>query len=169
MSGMLQRFGLLVCMGLLLALQGCATVSQPHARDPLEPLNRGVFAFNDTLDRVVLKPVATAYQEVVPSLVRKGVGNFFGNLRDAWSAANLVLQGKKEEAGSNIGRVLVNTTLGLLGVFDVASDLNIERSTTNFGATLGRWGVPAGPYVVLPLLGPLHAARSGGLASRYRG
>jgi phospholipid-binding lipoprotein MlaA len=138
----------------LLALQACASVAHPDSRDPLESFNRGVFGFNDALDRGVIKPVASAYKGVTPDWFRKGVGNFFGNIEDVWSAVNNALQLRGQETGDSVGRVMVNTTIGLLGLVDVASDLNIDRHTTDFGMTLGRWGVGAGPYVVLPLLGP---------------
>ena len=139
---------------LLLVLQGCATVAQPNAHDPLESINRTVYGFNQTVDKAVIKPVATGYKAVTPDWVRKGVGNFFNNLQDAWSAVNNGLQGRGLEFGDSVGRVMVNSTIGVLGLFDVASDLNIERHTADFGLTLGRWGVPPGPYVVLPILGP---------------
>lgn len=148
------RYRLLLLACLLALLQGCATVKQPDPRDPLESLNRTVFGFNDAVDRAILKPVATAYRDVLPSWMRKGVTNFFGNLTDVWSVVNNGLQGRGKEMGDSAGRVLVNSTIGLLGLIDVASDLQIERHTADFGLTLGRWGVSPGPYVVLPLLGP---------------
>jgi len=132
-------------------LTGCATTRNP---DPLEPVNRAVFSFNDAADRVVLKPVATVYLEVLPSWFRTGVSNVFGNLKDAWSAANQLALGRGTEAGDNLARFMVNTTLGLGGLVDVASEMNIERHSADFGLTLGRWGVPPGPYLVLPFLGP---------------
>ena len=138
----------------LVALQGCATVAQPDARDPLESFNRAVFGFNDVADKAVIKPVAKGYKAVTPDWMRKGVGNFFNNLEDVWSAVNNGLQGRGLEFSDSVGRVMVNSTIGLLGVFDVASGLNIERHTADFGLTLGRWGVPPGPYVVLPFYGP---------------
>ena len=144
----------LVLACLLLSLQGCATVTHPDARDPMESFNRTMFGFNETLDAAVIKPVATGYKAVTPNWLRKGVGNFFNNLQDMWSAVNNGLQGRGQDFGDSMGRVMVNSTIGLLGVFDVASDLNIERHTADFGLTLGRWGVPPGPYVVLPILGP---------------
>ena len=152
-----QAFGVswrLVVLAVLLVLQGCATVAQPNARDPLESFNRTVFGFNDAVDKAVIKPVATGYKAITPDWLRKGVGNFFNNLEDVWSAVNNGLQGRGQEFGDSVGRVMVNSTIGLLGVYDVASDLNIERHTADFGLTLGRWGVPPGPYVVLPLFGP---------------
>lgn len=135
-------------------LQGCASVPSPDARDPMESWNRGVYGFNDALDRAVVKPVATVYRGVLPQWMRSGVGNFFNNLEDVWSIVNNALQFRGRDTGDSIGRVMVNTTIGIVGLLDVASELNIERHTADFGLTLGRWGVGAGPYVVLPLLGP---------------
>jgi phospholipid-binding lipoprotein MlaA len=143
--------------GALLAvvlLQGCASVPSPDPRDPMESWNRGVYGFNDALDRAVVKPVATVYRGVLPQWMRSGVGNFFNNLEDVWSIVNNALQFRGRDTGDSIGRVMVNTTIGIVGLLDVASELNIERHTADFGLTLGRWGVGAGPYVVLPLLGP---------------
>lgn len=138
----------------MLALAGCASGPNANPRDPLEPLNRGIYQFNDGVDRAVLKPVATVYRDVTPSPVQTGVGNFFANLRDAWSAFNALLQARPREAAENFMRFNVNTFLGLGGVLDIASEMGIERTKLDFGLTLGRWGVPDGPYLVLPLLGP---------------
>ncbi len=132
---------------------GCAGFNT-NPRDPLEPLNRKVMQFNEGVDAMVLKPAATAYKDGVPPLVRTGVSNFFGNLGDAWSFVNSVLQFKFQNAAEDFMRLNVNTFFGLGGILDIASELNIERHREDFGQTLGRWGVPAGPYVVLPLLGP---------------
>jgi phospholipid-binding lipoprotein MlaA len=140
-------------LALLLALQGCATVSNPDPRDPLESFNRGVFGFNDVLDRAIIKPVATVYRDTTPNWMRQGVGNFFGNLADMWSVVNNAIQLRGPDTSDSIGRVMVNSTIGIGGLFDVASELGIERHTSDFGLTLGRWGVPAGPYIVVPLLG----------------
>ena len=137
-----------------LLLQACASVKNPDPRDPLESFNRTVFGFNEAVDRAVLKPVATVYRDATPGWLQSGVGNFFNNLEDVWSVVNNALQLRAQDTGDSLGRVMVNTTLGLLGVVDVAGDLNIERHPANFGLTLGRWGVGAGPYIVLPLLGP---------------
>lgn len=134
-------------------LSGCATGPNANPRDPLEPFNRGVYQLNDAVDRAVLKPVATAYQDVVPSLVRRGVNNFFANLQDAWSFVNNALQLKGVAAADSAVRFGVNTFIGLGGVFDVATEMNIEKHTKDFGHTLGYWGVAPGPYLVLPLLG----------------
>lgn len=136
------------------ALVGCAAGPNANPKDPIEPFNRGVYEFNDAVDRAVLRPVATAYQEVTPELMRRGVGNFFNNIEDVWSFVNNVLQLKGEGAANSLMRVCVNTFFGLGGVLDVASEMQIERHTEDFGQTLGRWGVGAGPYIVLPFFGP---------------
>lgn len=135
-------------------LSGCATGPQANPADPLEPFNRSVTMFNDGLDKAVLKPVATAYRDVVPSPVRTGVHNFFNNLRDVWSAVNNALQIKPRQTVEMGFRVLTNTTIGLGGVLDVASEMGMNRYNEDFGQTLGYWGVGPGPYVVLPVLGP---------------
>ena len=145
---------LLGLLALALALGGCAALANPNPRDPLEPLNRGVSQFNEGVDSVVLRPVATVYRQNVPPLVRTGVANFFGNISDAWSFVNSLLQFKLQDAGENLTRVSMNTFMGLGGILDVASGFNIERHREDFGQTLGRWGVPAGPYIVLPFFGP---------------
>ena len=137
-------------------------VSQPapapakasYRADPFEPWNRAVFSFNESVDEALLKPVARGYRQVVPPLVRQGVRNVIGNVEDAWSAANHLLQGKPEESVQMMVRVVANTTIGLGGLFDVAADMGLERRSEDFGQTLGRWGVPAGPYLMLPLMGP---------------
>lgn len=150
-----SRTGWLAMLVLSLSvLPGCASGPNANPRDPLEPFNRGVYQFNDALDRAVLKPVATGYREVVPSPVRRGVSNFFANLQDAWSFVNHVLQLNGEAAGNSLARFGVNTTLGFAGLLDIASEMQIERQTRDFGHTLGYWGVGPGPYLVLPLMGP---------------
>ena len=131
-----------------------AGASPPVPHDPLESLNRVVFSFNDMLDRAVVKPVALAYTSVAPRWVRKGVNNFFGNLDDVWSFANNAITLRPVATADSLGRVMVNSTVGLLGLVDVATSLDIEKHTTDFGTTLGRWGVAPGPYVVLPFMGP---------------
>lgn len=152
-----------VLLAAAMALGGCASGPNAHPQDPLEPLNRTVNGFNEGVDKVVLKPVATVYREVTPDVVRTGVGNFFGNLGDAWSALNGLLQARPREAAENFMRFGVNTVFGLAGLLDVASEMGIERTKLDFGQTLGRWGVPAGPYVVLPLLGPSTVRDTAGL------
>ncbi|MCW5223239.1 MlaA family lipoprotein [Verminephrobacter aporrectodeae] len=135
-------------------LTGCATVANPDPRDPLESYNRGMTTFNEHVDTLLLRPVATAYREAVPAPVRTGVSNFFANVGDLWSFVNNVLQGRGEAAGNSFIRFNVNTFLGLGGVLDIASEMGIDRYRQDFGLTLGRWGVGTGPYLVLPLLGP---------------
>ncbi len=133
---------------------GCATGPNSNPADPLEPLNRGVSRFNDGVDDAVLIPVATAYRKVLPSPVRTGVNNFFGNLGDVWSFANSVMQLRLQNSAETFMRVNVNTFFGLGGLLDIATEAGIDRHKEDFGQTLGRWGVPSGPYLVIPLLGP---------------
>ncbi len=139
---------------LVVVLSGCASGPGANPRDPLEPFNRGVYKFNDQVDAAVLKPVATFYRDITPVRVRQGVGNFFGNLEDIWSFVNNALQFKGQAAIDSLKRVGVNTFVGWGGVFDVATEMDIEKHTRDFGHTLGYWGVAPGPYLVLPLLGP---------------
>lgn len=134
-------------------LSGCATTSG-NPKDPWEGYNRAMYGFNDAVDRAVLKPVARGYDAAAPLPVRVGVGNFFGNLGDAWTGVNNLLQGKVGDGVSDFGRVLVNSTAGILGFFDVATPIGLERHDEDFGQTLGKWGVGDGPYFVLPLFGP---------------
>ena len=138
----------------IVLLQGCATGPQANPADPLEPFNRGVYSFNEGLDRAVLKPVATAYQNITPSPVRTGVTNFFENISDVWSMVNNALQAKPAEAMDSLFRVTTNTLWGVGGIFDVATELKIPKHKEDFGQTLGTWGLASGPYVVLPLFGP---------------
>ncbi|KQW89869.1 ABC transporter [Massilia sp. Root418] len=132
-------------------LTGCAG---PNPRDPYEGFNRSMFKFNDAVDQAALKPAATAYKNVLPTFVQTGVNNFFGNLSDVWSAANGFLQGKGEQGMSDVMRVALNSTFGLLGVLDIASEAGLKKHNEDFGQTLGYWGVESGPYLMLPLLGP---------------
>ena len=147
--------GKILCAMLLLAgaLSGCAT-SGGNPADPLEPFNRAMFSFNDTVDGAVIKPVAKGYRAVVPGIVRTGVSNFFANLEDVWVCMNNLLQAKFEEGFQDFGRVIFNSTLGIAGIFDVASGAGFQKHNEDFGQTLGRWGVGSGPYLVLPILGP---------------
>lgn len=138
----------------LLLLAGCATAPAGDPRDPLEPFNRDVDSVNRELDQAALKPAAKAYERVLPGLVRAGVSNFFANLGDPWSAVNSLLQLKPGDAAQNTMRFAVNTFFGLGGVLDIATDAGIDRHKEDFGGTLAHWGVPPGPYVVLPIIGP---------------
>jgi len=151
------------------SLAGCATGPTADPRDPLEPFNRGMTSFNEIVDKAVLKPVATAYTDVLPSPVRTGVNNFFANLGDAWSFVNNVLQLRGEQALNSLVRFNVNTFFGFGGVLDIASEMRIERSKQDFGLTLARWGVPSGPYLVLPFLGPSTVRDTAGLPADWYG
>ena len=144
-----------------LALGGCATGPYANPNDPLEPMNRSIYAFNEKLDNAVAKPVATGYRDVVPSPVRTGVSNFFGNLGDLWSSVNAALQLKGEEAGTNFMRCAVNSTFGLYGLLDIASEMRMQRTRHGLGETLGVWGVPNGAYVVWPVFGPSTVRNTG--------
>jgi phospholipid-binding lipoprotein MlaA len=143
-----------------LSLTGCASMSE---KDPYEKFNRTMFDFNDAVDRTALKPAATAYKTVLPSFVQTGVNNFFSNLSDVWSGANNVMQGKGERGVSDFSRVLINSTFGLAGLIDIASDAGLPKHNEDFGQTLGYWGVPPGPYIMLPLLGPSTMRDTAGL------
>ncbi len=145
---------LLASLMLLAVLSGCATTGPANPADPLEGFNRAMFKFNDAVDTVALKPAATVYKNVLPSFVQTGVGNFFGNLADAWTAVNNLLQGKVESGMTDIMRVAVNSTLGLGGLLDIGSEAGLPKHKEDFGQTLGHWGIKPGPYVVLPLFGP---------------
>ena len=152
--------GALLCFALsLMLLAGCSTIRTARGGpgqklDPWENWNRKVFAFNEGLDRKVLVPVATTYADVVPQPVRRGVGNFFGNFADAWSAVNNMLQGKVTNGFQDVLRVGTNTIFGIFGIFDVASEMGFDHQYEDFGQTLGRWGFGAGAYIVLPVFGP---------------
>jgi phospholipid-binding lipoprotein MlaA len=169
-------------LALAAALAGCASVPgaaaateagtapapvllAPSPADPLERWNRGVFAFNEALDAAVLAPLARGYRAAVPAPLRGAVGNFFGNLRDAWSGVNHLLQAKPLDAVHMGMRFAVNTVFGVVGFVDVASEVGLDRRSEDFGQTLGRWGVPAGPYLMLPLLGPSTLRDSFGLVA----
>jgi phospholipid-binding lipoprotein MlaA len=136
----------------LFLLGGCAT--NGDRRDPLEPLNRGIYQFNEAVDKAAIKPVAQAYKEVLPQPVRTGVANFFSNLDDVLVLLNDLLQFKLEQAASDFSRVVWNTTVGIAGLIDVGSKMDLEKHNEDFGQTLGYWGIGDGPYLMLPILGP---------------
>lgn len=154
MNAIRNRFLLVLAMAMLLVLQGCSTVKSADARDPWEPMNRSIYQFNDAVDTIALKPAAELYVKVLPSMVRTGVNNFFGNLGDVWSMANSAMQLKGQDTVETFMRISVNTFMGLGGVLDVATAMGIEKRREDFGQTLGYWGVQSGPYVMLPLFGP---------------
>jgi phospholipid-binding lipoprotein MlaA len=157
-----------------LAGSGCATTPMPanvgqNPADPWEAMNRRIFAFNDALDEAILKPVATVYRDVVPELLRRGVDNFFGNIGDAWSAINHLLQGKLEIALNTGTRFVVNSTMGLGGILDPASEMRgLTRHSEDFGQTLGRWGIGPGPYIVWPFFGPRTVRDSFGMVADWQ-
>ena len=134
-------------------LSGCASTTTSKA-DPLEGLNRATYAFNDAVDRAVLEPVAKGYQTVTPGFVRAGVTNLFTNIGDVATSLNNLLQGKPSDAASDAGRFIINSTLGVLGLFDVATPMGLEKHDEDFGQTLGKWGVSSGPFLMIPLMGP---------------
>lgn len=142
-------------------LAGCATSGNP--KDPIEGFNRAMFAFNEGLDSAIVKPVAKGYEAVLPSPIRTGVTNFFANIDDLFIGVNNLLQGKIPQAFNDFGRVAINSTIGLLGVLDIASDAGLEKHEEDFGQTFGRWGVGNGAYVVIPVFGPRTARDTVGL------
>jgi len=152
---------LATCVLTLAVLSGCATQSN---KDPLEGLNRGVYKFNDVTDKVIIKPVATAYKAVTPSPIRTGFNNFFNNLGSITTVVNDLLQLKLTNAFTDAGRFIINSTFGLAGFIDVASMDKIPNHKEDFGQTLGHWGVGNGAYLVLPLLGPSSLRDTTGLA-----
>lgn len=153
--------GLWLLLVLLVACSsGCATLKSP---DPFESVNRKVFAFNEDVDHAILRPTAQAYVAVVPSPVRTGVSNVFSNSQDLWSAANLLMQGQGVEGSREAARFGTNTTFGIFGIFDVATPMGLDRHGESFASTLTAWGIPAGAYLVLPLLGPTTARDSVGI------
>jgi len=150
-----QIFYKLFLICLLAALSGCATqtVNTPIAADPWESSNRVVFELNDTIDRAVFKPIARAYAYVTPQPVRTCINNVFLNIGDIWAGVNSSLQGRHLDAINTYGRVMLNTTLGIGGCFDLASTTGAKRISNDFGVTLGVWGISSGPYIVLPIIG----------------
>ena len=143
----------IVPLVLLAILGGCATPEERDPRDPYEGFNRGVYRFNDTVDDYVAAPVARTYRKAVHSELRGRVSNFFANIQDIMIGANNVLQGKFQEGVEDWARFVFNSTIGLAGIHDVASDMGLEKHNEDFGQTFGRWGAGSGPYLILPILG----------------
>lgn len=162
-----HRLARLLWTGLFLsvvALGGCATSQGPRdPRDPMEGLNRATYKFNDVLDKVALKPAGEAYNAVLPQPVRTCVSNVFGNLGDLYTGVNNLLEGNGADAVSDFCRVAINSTVGVLGCIDVAAGMGYEKHHKDFGITLGVWGVPSGPYLVLPFFGPSDIRDTAGL------
>jgi phospholipid-binding lipoprotein MlaA len=148
-----MKFAVAALAGVML-LSGCASFRTAAPGDPIEPINRGIYSFNSTFDHYLFKPVAKGYDAVLPNPVKAGVSNVFQNLSDAQSVVSDALQLKGAKLGDDLGRVLLNSTFGIAGLFDLATPLGIERGNEDMGQTLGYWGVPAGPYLVMPFLGP---------------
>lgn len=156
------RFGsALLVVAATTLLGGCATSGNP--KDPIEGFNRAMFAFNEGVDSAVIKPVAQGYDAVMPTPVRTGVTNFFGNIADLFIGINNLLQGKPDQALGDLGRVVINSTVGILGLFDVATEAGLEKHEEDFGQTFGRWGVGSGAYVVVPFFGPRTVRDTAGL------
>ena len=140
-------------IALLTACASVPTGSIADPRDPFERYNRAMFSFNQTIDDKVVKPVATGYVNAIPSMIRSAIGNFFGNIGDVWTAVNNYLQGKPREGTSDVARVVLNSTFGILGLVDVATPAGLTKHEEDFGQTLGVWGAKSGPYLVLPIFG----------------
>jgi len=159
MSGKTQKIhwpilAILLSLCVITTLSGCASTRTSHPDDPYESFNRSMFAFNETMDKAVLRPVATGYDTVMPRFARTGVSNFFGNLGDVWSGFNNLLQGKAEAGMSDWMRFAFNSTFGIFGLLDIASEAGLNKHDEDFGQTLAAWGAGEGPYLVLPFLGP---------------
>jgi len=154
---LMRKIKTIILLGLIASLIGCASIpagAERSPQDPWEPFNRSVFEFNEGLDAYLLKPVVAGYRFVLPEFVREGIYNFFSNYNDIYTALYNLLQGKPGYAFNDFMRVAVNTTMGLGGLLDLATPGGLEKHKEDWGQTLGVWGVPAGPYVVLPFFGP---------------
>ena len=156
MDQLFRRILKSVLMLSVLMMTACASIQQTERVakiDPFERVNRVVFSFNETADQYVIKPIAEGYKFVLPEFVRAGVTNFFSNINDVLIGANNLLQGKPANAASDIGRFFINSTVGILGLFDVATDMGLDKNREDFGQTLGVWGFSDGPYIVMPFFG----------------
>ena len=156
-------------LSVLLALgTGCATVKSPDERDPWESFNRSMYEFNDTFDRAIARPVAQAYKDYMPGFVRNGVTNVFSNLDDVIVVINDILQFKFEQAAMDFARLIVNSIVGIFGLFDVATHFGLPKHNEDFGQTLAAWGVGDGPYLVLPFLGPKNVRDTVGMVADWQ-
>jgi phospholipid-binding lipoprotein MlaA len=163
-----RKLSRLIMLGLAVLMVGCASIPagvEPSPHDPWESFNRSVFEFNEGLDAYLLKPVVTAYRFILPEFIREGIYNFFSNYGDLYTALYNLLQGKPGDAFNDLMRVAVNTTMGLGGLIDLATPGGLEKHKEDWGQTLGVWGVPAGPYVVLPFFGPSNVRDTFGTAA----
>ena len=163
MMGLLNR---LCAAGAVLLVAGCATVGPASKDDPLEPWNRAMYEVHQVVDGKIVKPTVQAYVDVTPRPIQSGIRNFFGNLDDVVSVMNDFLQWKLDKAGNDMGRVMINSFFGLGGIIDIASDAGIEKGNEDFGQTFGVWGVPQGPYLFIPVLGPSSVRDGTGLIVR---
>lgn len=164
----LVRIKRLVLLGLVAVMVGCASIPagvEPSPHDPWEPFNRSVFEFNEGLDAYLLKPVVAGYRFVLPEFVRDGIYNFFSNYSDIYTALQNLLQGKPDYAFNDLMRVVVNTTFGLGGLIDMATPGGLPKHKEDWGQTFGVWGIPSGPYVVLPFFGPSNVRDTFGTAA----
>lgn len=150
-AGLLSRW---LVTGLFSLVFSGVAVAAENPNDPYEGFNRAMFSANEAVDTVLLRPVALGYDRAVPLPVKASVGNFFGNAGDLWIGANSALQGKFSDAGSDVGRLLVNSTVGIFGLFDVASEIGLEKHDEDFGQTLAVWGVGDGGFLFWPVIGP---------------
>ena len=157
-----RKFRIILCVSYLLILQACATVSHPEPSDPWEGMNRGILSFNDETDKYILKPVAKGYQWITPEFVDVGISNFFSNLKDIGVSVNDFLQAKPKQGGMDAARFLVNSTVGIAGFIDVAAMIDLPKHDEDFAQTLAVWGVPRGPYFVMPFYGPSSVRGVGG-------
>jgi len=165
MRNLERKLSRLIMLSLAVLMVGCASIPagvEPSPHDPWESFNRSVFEFNEGLDAYLLKPVVAAYRFVLPEFIREGIYNFFSNYGDLYTALYNLLQGKPGDAFNDLMRVAVNTTMGLGGLLDLATPGGLEKHKEDWGQTLGVWGVPAGPYVVLPFFGPSNVRDSFG-------
>ena len=165
MRNLERKLSRLIMLSLAVLMVGCASIPagvEPSPHDPWESFNRSVFEFNEGLDAYFLKPVVAAYRFVLPEFIREGIYNFFSNYGDLYTALYNLLQGKPGDAFNDLMRVAVNTTMGLGGLLDLATPGGLEKHKEDWGQTLGVWGVPAGPYVVLPFFGPSNVRDSFG-------
>lgn len=162
-AGVLRAPRRLAAAAMVVLASGCASTGEaPH--DPFEPVNRQIYEFNMALDRAVLEPVAQTYQDAVNPVFRYSIRSFFSNLEDVWTSANNLLQGKPAGALHDLARVALNSTFGFLGLADPATEMGFPKQREDFGQTLGVWGVPPGPYIVLPFFGPSNARDAVGFA-----
>ena len=160
----LQGCKLIFCCALVILSSGCATTGSGDPRDPFEGFNRGVYSFNQAMDKALFDPLGKVYQTITPDIVDEGVTNFFSNLRDISVVVNDVLQLKIDQALSDVTRIVFNSTIGLLGFFDVSSAMGLPEHDEDFGQTLGYWGVGSGPFVMIPLFGPTTLRDAAGIA-----